>query len=80
MIRWLRYLMRRSKKPSTGFATAVQIEFIQGVCDEFGREASDNLGQLTRAEADDMIGALMFEREGGDPRDEKPPEPLLGPQ
>ena len=80
MIRWLRDLMRRRKQPPTDFATAVQIEFIQGVCGELGREPPDNLGQLTGGEAADMIDALMFERSGGEPLNEEPPEPMPGPR
>lgn len=80
MIRWLRDLMRRSKQPPTDFATAVQIEFIQGVCGELGREPPDNLGQLTGGEAADIIDGLMFERAGGEPLNEEPPEPMPGPR
>lgn len=80
MIHWLRDLMRRLKQPPTDFATAVQIEFIQGICNDLGREPPDNLRQLTGAEAADMIDALMFERAGGKRLDEEPPEPMPGPR
>ena len=80
MILWLSDLMRRRKQPPTDFASAVQIEFIQGVCEELGREPPDNLGQLTGGEAADVIDALMFERAGGELLDEEPPEPMPGPR
>lgn len=80
MNRWLRNLMRRPKPSRTEFASAMQIEFIEGVCEELGRQPPDNLEQLTGAEANVLIEALMVERGRDDYLDEEPLEPRPGPR